>query len=201
MPGSFKHENNQHDNPAWTTTDNKTNEKPDNNANENPAWTTTDNNANINSNGDAWGTDNNANLNSNGDAWRDNEQNSDPPSDHEAQVDSWGESGNDNNAVSGNDDWGNAVDNSNYSTYEPNYPRWHQDTNRYTSTGPSKRLFPDTTTTEYSAGSWGVDETRSPVARSGNMVGNWGESSNQESWGDKNAAQSTRNNGAETSNW
>ncbi|OAF61719.2 hypothetical protein VC83_01578 [Pseudogymnoascus destructans] len=191
MPGSFSNDGDQNGNSGWNTADNNANK----NSNDD-GWGTGNNDANNNSpdnggQGDTWGTDNN---NSSGnDNWGSNQNKSNPssgndnwgsnPNNNNASPgdDNWGT--NNNNTSSGDDNWGTGPDNSNHNNNgSSSNSRWPGYKDRPNQNGTSQRIFPDATGTEFSAGSWG-------------------EPAKQESWGDKTAAQSTKNNSNDTSGW
>ncbi|KFY41621.1 hypothetical protein V494_02891 [Pseudogymnoascus sp. VKM F-4513 (FW-928)] len=197
MPGSFNNDDNQNGNSNWNTADSSGN----GNSNDD-AWGTgnDDNNNDSSANGgqgDSWGTDNNNNNNSSGnDNWGSNQNNNNDASSGDAnwgssnnnnnntssQDNNWG-TNNNNNTSSGDDNWGSGPDYSNNSSNNNNSSGnsgWQGYKDR--PNGTSQRIFPDATGTEFSAGSWG-------------------EPQKQESWGDKSAAQSTKDNANDTSGW
>lgn len=196
MPGSFNNDDDQNGNSGWNAADNnaKSNSNDD-------AWGTGNENANNDSpdnggQGDTWGTDNPNNNNSSGnDNWGTNNNNASSGDDNwgtnnnnsnnnpSSGDDNWGTNNNNNNTSSGDDNWGTGPDNSNNNNnVSSSNSKWTGYKNRPNQNGTSQRIFPDATGTEFSAGSWG-------------------EPPKQESWGDKTAAQSTKNNSNDTSGW
>ncbi|KFY41605.1 hypothetical protein V495_04874 [Pseudogymnoascus sp. VKM F-4514 (FW-929)] len=192
MPGSFNNDDNQNDNSGWGTSNDSGNDNSNDDAwgtgndttnNDSPdnggqvdSWGTDNNNSPGN---DDWGTNNNNKFGN--DNWGTNNNNT------SSGDDNWG-TNNNNNTSSGDNNWGSGPDNSNNSHSNSNSTNnnnsgWSSGyKNRPNQNGPSQRLFPDATGTEFSAGSWG-------------------EPTKQESWGDKTAAQSTKNKSDDTSGW
>lgn len=210
MPGSFNNDDDQNGNSGWNTADNNAND----NSNDD-AWGTGNDDANNDYPGnggqvDTWGTDNNNNNNNNNSSGNDNWGSNQNKNNASSGDDNWGTSNNNNtssgddnwstnnnnassgdnnwgtnnnNASSGDDSWGTGPDNSNNNNNDSSSnSRWSGYKNRPNQNGTSQRIFPDATGTEFSAGSWG-------------------EPPKQESWGDKSAAQSTKNNSNDTSGW
>ncbi|OBT40196.1 hypothetical protein VE00_08815 [Pseudogymnoascus sp. WSF 3629] len=213
MPGSFSNDNDQNGNSGWNTSGNNANNNsnddgwgtgnndannnsPDNggqgdtwgtdnnNSSGNDSWGSNQNNNNASSGDDNWGTSNNNNNNNNNNksSGDDNWGTSNNSNNTSSGDDNWGTSNN-NNTSSGDDNWGSGPDNSNHNNNDSsNNSRWPGYKDRPNQNGTSQRIFPDATGTEFSAGSWG-------------------EPAKQESWGDKTAAQSTKNNSNDTSGW
>ncbi|KFY65106.1 hypothetical protein V496_02851 [Pseudogymnoascus sp. VKM F-4515 (FW-2607)] len=195
MPGSFNNDDDQNGNSGWNAADNNANS----NSNDD-AWGTGNDNANNDSSdsggqGDTWGTDNNNNNDSTGnDNWGTNNNNASSGDDNwgtnnnnnnntSPGDNNWGTNNSNNNTSSADDNWGTGPDNSNnHNIDSSSNSRWTGYKNRPNQNGTSQRIFPDATGTEFSAGSWG-------------------EPPKQESWGDKTAAQSTKNNSNDTSGW
>ncbi|KFZ02924.1 hypothetical protein V502_11393 [Pseudogymnoascus sp. VKM F-4520 (FW-2644)] len=159
---------------TWGT-DNNNNNNNNNNSSGNDSWGSNQNKNNASSGDDNWGTSNNNNASSGDDNWGTNNNNASSGENNRGT--------NNNNASSGDDNWGTGPDNSNSNNNDSSSnSRWSGYKNRPNQNGTSQRIFPDATGIEFSAGSWG-------------------EPSKQESWGDKSAAQSTKNNSNDTSGW